>query len=364
MMKKIFISLAFLLPLIINAQQKKVIENILVITTDGFRWQEVFKGMDPSIANDGLFNGGDSLSIYKKYWATTETERRQKLLPFIWNTIGTGGQIYGNRMFGNKVDNANKYKFSYPGYNEIFTGFPDTLVNSNDYPPNPHINVLEYINRQPGYQGKVAAFTAWEAFNRILNEERSGIPVVAAFDATGGNNPSPREQLLNDLLKDSYKPFHESECLDLFTHYAALEYLKNKKPKALYISYGETDEFAHAGRYLDYLNSAHQFDQWLKDLWNYIQSDPTYKNKTALLITVDHGRGDKIKKEWTSHGEAVADAHEIWFAVMGPGLPAKGEVKTPMQLYQKQFAQTIASLLGMKFTAAHSIAESISEIYK
>ena len=267
-------------------------------------------------------------------------------------------------MFGNKVDNANKYKFSYPGYNEIFTGFPDSLINSNDYPPNPHINVLEYINRQSGYQGKVAAFTAWEAFNRILNEKRSGIPVVAAFDATGGNNPSPREELLNDLLKDSYKPFHESECLDLFTHYAALEYLKNKKPKALYISYGETDEFAHAGRYLDYLNAAHQFDQWINDLWNYIQSDPTYKNKTALLITVDHGRGDRIKKEWTSHGEAVADAHEIWFAIMGPGLPAMGEVKTPMQLYQKQFAQTIASLLGMNYTAAHPIAESISEIYK
>ena len=31
-------------------------ENIIIITTDGFRWQEVFKGLDPAIANDKKFN--------------------------------------------------------------------------------------------------------------------------------------------------------------------------------------------------------------------------------------------------------------------------------------------------------------------
>jgi hypothetical protein len=47
---------------------------------------------------------------------------------------------------------------------------------------------------------------------------------------------------------------------------------------------------------------------------------------------------------------------------MGPGLPAKGEVKIPMQLYQKQIAQTIASLLGLQYKASHPIADAIKEI--
>ncbi len=164
------------------------------------------------------------------------------------------------------------------------------------------------------------------------------------------------------MLRDSYKPFGLDECLDVFTHYEAMEYLENKKPRVLYISYGETDDFAHAGRYEDYLNSANQVDKWLDMIWQYLQSTPQYKNKTALFVTVDHGRGDKKKTEWTSHGSEIQDAHEIWFALMGPGIAAKGEIKTPMQLYQKQFAQTMASLLGFTFKAEHPIGERIDAI--
>ena len=344
------------------AQQKT--ENMIVITTDGFRWQEVFGGMDSAIANQKKYNQGDSDFIFKKYWSNDVNERRKKLLPFLWNTIAVNGQIYGNRNLGNKVDNSNPYWFSYPGYSEIFCGFADTLVNSNDYKNNPNTNVLEFINKQPKYKNGVAAFGAWDAFERILNEPRSGFPVVAGFAPTGGKNPTQKEQLINSMLKDSYKPFNMEECLDVFTHYEAMEYLKTRKPKVLYIAYGETDEWAHAGRYKDYLESAHQFDKWVQDIWNYIQNDPQYKNKTSLFITVDHGRGDKIKDQWTDHGSDISDAHEIWFAVMGPDVPAKGEVKTEMQIYQKQFAQTIASLLGLKFTAEHPVAKGISEVKK
>ena len=111
-------------------------ENIIIITTDGFRWQEVFKGMDSAIANNKRFNQGDSSYLYEKYWSNDATERRKKLLPFLWSTVSAHGQLYGNRTLGNKVNNANPYWFSYPGYNEIMTGYADTAVNSNEYPPN------------------------------------------------------------------------------------------------------------------------------------------------------------------------------------------------------------------------------------
>ena len=34
------------------------IENVIVITTDGLRWQEIYKGMDSLIAANGRFNQG------------------------------------------------------------------------------------------------------------------------------------------------------------------------------------------------------------------------------------------------------------------------------------------------------------------
>lgn len=346
-----------------NAKSK--IENVIVITTDGLRWQELYKGMDSLIAANGRFNQGrgDSARIFENYWDANETERRKKLLPFFWDSIAQKGQLYGNRAYGNKVDVANPYWFSYPGYNEIFTGYPDTAINSNEYKPNPHTTVLEYINQQEGFKGRVAAYGAWGAFDRILNKERCGFPVVSAFSPIGGDHPTPKEELINAMLKNSYKPYGLGECLDVFTHYAAMEYLKEKKPRVLFIGYGETDEWAHAGQYKDYLDAAKQVDTWIREIWEYVQSTPEYKNKTALFITTDHGRGDVTKDQWTGHGSGgVADSHEMWMAVMGPGVPAKGEVRTAMQLYQKQSAQTIASLLGLHYQANHPIAEEVKEI--
>jgi hypothetical protein len=95
-----------------------------------------------------------------------------------------------------------------------------------------------------------------------------------------------------------------------------------------------------------------------------VQSQPQYKNKTALFITTDHGRGDAVKEEWTSHGNSIKDAYEIWFAVLSPAITSKGEMKTEMQLYQKQFAQTIAKLLGYTFKADHPVAEEIGPVFK
>lgn len=347
-----------------GGQAQRQTENLIIITTDGWRWQELFRGMDSAIANNPKFNQGDSDYIYKTYWSADEKERRKKLMPFFWSTLVSKGQVFGNRDLNSRVDVANPYWFSYPGYSEIFTGYADTAINSNSYPPNPHVTVLEFLNRQARTRGKVAVFGAWDAFDRILNEQRGGFPVVSAFNPMGGSKPTANEKLINAMLKDSFKPWGEAECLDVFTHYGALEYLKTKKPKVLYIAYGETDEWAHAGHYRSYLDAGRQVDDWIKELWNYIQSDPQYKNKTTLFITTDHGRGDLEKEKWTSHNNSITGAHEIWFAVMGPDTPQRGELSNSAPLYQQQFAQTFAKLLGYTYTAKHPVADEILYVFK
>lgn len=332
-------------------------ENLIIITTDGFRWQEVFTGMDSALANDKRYHQNASEELFDKYWSDNLKERRKLLMPFMWTTFSQLGSLYGNRGYDNKVNNNNPYWFSYPGYNELLSGYADTAINSNNYKHNPNVTLPEFLHKQPGFNGKVAAFGAWNAFDRILNEPRAGFPVICGFDTVASTTT---EQLLtNKMLRQGYRPWGEEECLDVFTHQSAIQYLKEKSPKVLYIAYGETDEHAHGGDYRDYLNAAHQVDAWIGEIWHYVQEHPQYRNKTVMLVTVDHGRGDEVKKEWTSHNSSIKGSDQTWFALIGPGVPGKGELRTSGQIYQDQLAKTLARLLGFEFVADHPVGKPV-----
>jgi hypothetical protein len=352
-MKKSFLTIAIFFSLLISFGQQKA-ENIIIITLDGFRWQEVFNGADDFLINSKEYVH-DTAELKEKFWATTAEDRRKKLLPFLWSTVVTEGQLHGNRKYGSKANVLNCYQFSYPGYNEIFTGYPDTAVNSNDKILNPNENVLEFINRQKNYKTKVAAFTTWDVFPYILNEQRSGIYVNADVDTLRFS--SPAFQILNEFQFLAAKPIGVRP--DVITYMAAKQYVKEFKPKVLYIAFDETDDFAHNGMYDQYLLSAHAEDAMIHDLWDMIQSMPEYQNKTALIISCDHGRGDLKKEEWTSHSNKIAESGQTWMAFLGKGIDAKGEIKQKEQIYQAQLAQTIAALLGFKFIPKHPVEKSI-----
>ena len=79
---------------------------------------------------------------------------------------------------------------------------------------------------------------------------------------------------------------------------------------------GETDEWAHQRRYDLYLDAAWRNDRMIRRLWEAAQSTPEYANRTALIVTTDHGRGDK-PEDWPDHGRETPASERIWIAVMG-----------------------------------------------
>jgi bisphosphoglycerate-independent phosphoglycerate mutase (AlkP superfamily) len=119
----------------------------------------------------------------------------------------------------------------------------------------------------------------------------------------------------------------------------------------MFVGYGETDEWAHAGRYDQVLTSAHQFDQFVADLWNTMQQIPQYRDSTTFIITADHGRGSGLT-QWKDHGADVPGAESIWIAVIGPDTPARGELKRSEPVTQSQIAATMAELLGENYRAS------------
>jgi hypothetical protein len=145
---------------------------------------------------------------------------------------------------------------------------------------------------------------------------------------------------------------------DMLTWLSAREYIKKHHPKVVYLGFGETDEYAHRGRYDLYLQKAADVDRMIGELWYYVQTDPFYKDNTTFIITTDHGRG-KNPAGWQTHGFWARGSGEIWLALIGPDIYPAGEIKEEQKIWQQQFAATISMLLGEQFKAEHKVAGPI-----
>lgn len=283
--------------------------------------------------------------------------RRKKLMPFFWNVIAQKGQLYGNRTMNNKVNAKNLYKVSYPGYNEILTGYTDPRIVINLPRNNKNVSILEFLNNQEEYHDKVVAFSSWYIFPYILNKERSGLKINSGYDPVEEEEDDSTFSMINDVQEDVNEKGQTRH--DWLTFLNAKEYVERHHPRVVFIGLGETDEFAHHGHYDMYLQQATAVDKMIADLWYYVQTSSFYKNKTTFIITTDHGRGAK-PTSWPGHHLFIRGSAQTWIAMIGPDILPEGEIKTGEQIYQKQIAPTIAMFLGQKFENGHTLSKPIS----
>lgn len=357
-MKSLLSLLALLIGITTVAQQKTRTKNIIYISVDGYRWKELFRGAEQALLTNKKYNSASAADNLKRYWVEDVKERRRMLMPFVWNYMEQHGQLYGNRDLGNNVNVRNKAWISYPGRSESITGYADPAITTNDHPDNPNENVLEFINKQKGFNGKVVTFASWDAVGRIVNRNRNGMLVNIPFDNLQGSNLSEAEQLATETQHYAPKIWGDGERLDANTYALAQAYILAHHPRVVYLDLADTDEYGHEGKYDAYLEAIHNIDAMIGHLWERLQQDGFYKNNTTFIIVPDHGRGDD--HQWTSHGSSIPHANDTWLLVMGPDTPVLGEVKAAQQIYQDQFAKTLADLLGFNFTSQqHPVGEVI-----
>jgi hypothetical protein len=336
--------------------------NVVLIVSDGLRWQEIFTGADPTLLDEehgGIWDKQQDLK--REFWRDDVNERRKALFPFLWTTIAAHGQIFGNQTKGSIARVTNGLAFSYPGYNEMLTGHADPRVNSNEFGPNPNISVYEWLNGLPQLHGHVAVYASWATFKDIFNVSRSHLPLHVGWDPPYPANAGPREQLLNELYATTTR-LDDEDVYDSFMQAPLLDGVRKDKPRVLFVGYGETDNWGHAGRYDLLLHSAHMFDHFVEQLWNLLQSLPEYRDSTTILLTADHGRGSGLS-EWKEHGVEQKGSENIWLAVLGPDTAPLGERSNTPEIHQAQIAATIAALLGKDYrTAVPAAAAPIAEV--
>ena len=347
------LSALFLLVIVtpVGAQSPQRTRNVVLIVSDGLRWQEVFTGADPTLLNEA--NGGiwdKEADLRREFWREDPGERRRALFPFLWNTVAVRGQIFGNQALGSVARVTNGLAFSYPGYNEMLTGHPDARINSNEFGPNPNISVLEWLNTLPDLHAKVSVYATWAIFKDILNVPRSHLPLQVGWDPPYHGSLTPRQELLNRLYESTTR-LDDEDVYNAFLQVSLLESFDKEQPRVLFVGYGETDNWAHAGRYDLLLHSAHLFDRFVGELWERLQALPAYRDSTTFIITTDHGRGSG-PTEWKEHGVEQKGSENIWIAVLGPDTPPLGERGHTTEVHQAQIAATVAALLGKDYRQA------------
>ncbi len=343
---------AFAALILLSSPLSAQTKNLFLIMPDGMRWQEVFRGVDADMLTKD--HKIDNAAPFKdEFVKDTPEAQREALMPFLWTTVAKQGQIYGNRDKGSIARVTNPHWFSYPGYSETLCGFVEPAIDSNKKLPNPNTTVFEFLHAKPAFAGKVAAFGTWDVFPFIFNAERSGFPVDDGIGPLSRGTLTPAIHTINTLRKET--PRRWSSChFDSLSFRAAKEWIGANKPRVCFIGLGETDEWAHEGDYGQYLRAAQRDDAYIRELWDFCQSDPQYQNSTTFIITTDHGRGDKATspKDWNNHNAKSPGSDAIWIAVIGPSTPALGERTNCEPVTQSQIAATIASLLGENYNAA------------
>ena len=131
-----------------------------------------------------------------------------------------------------------------------------------------------------------------------------------------------------------------------------MKHLAAARPRVLYLALGETDDWAHDGRYEQVLGAYARTDAYFKELWGWLQEQPDYRGRTHLLITTDHGRGH-TPKDWRDHGAKIKGADEVWIAFVSPRMSQRGPWRDHAQLSSSQVASTLASWMGVDWNATH-----------
>jgi hypothetical protein len=323
-------------------------QNVVLIVSDGLRWQEIFTGADPTLLNEKA--GGSWLAeadLRKRYWRDDVDARRAVLFPFLWGTVAKQGQIYGNQRKGSLAHVTNGKAFSYPGYNEMSTGYPNDAIDSNEFGPNPNATVFEWLNKFDEFRGKVAIYGTWNVYDNIFNRSRSGLVMQTGWVLPKKAHETPRDALLRELY-DTTTRFDEEDVDNSLLQIPLLDYVKTGLPRVLFVGYGETDNWAHQGRYDLVLDSAHRMDHFVRQLWDTMQAMPQYHGTTTFIITTDHGRGGGLT-EWKEHGVEQKGSENIWIAVLGPDTPPLGERAHVAPVTQAQIAATVAAVVGKDY---------------
>ena len=132
---------------------------------------------------------------------------------------------------------------------------------------------------------------------------------------------------------------------DSITFNQAKNLLIQYHPRLVLIQFKEPDTQGHGNNWNGYLQGILTTDEYLWQLWSFLQNDPFYAGNTTLFVTNDHGRHlDNVADGFVSHGDSCEGCRHINLFAAGPDFK-KGMIVNN-RYNQVDIPVTIAELMG------------------
>src|SRR5215475_4333859 len=216
--------------------------------------------------------------------------------------------------------------------------------------------VKEVVRKRPG-GGVADRENVLRQLQGILSEGYEGVGWTV-FKGGRELDAHLRETLTHSLVEYINGPEAPTSG-DELTFFITREVMREFAPRLLLVNFWDMD-VAHWGSYSLYLQAINRTDRLTGMLWDETQSNPSYKDKTTLLILPELGRDGDVNAAngFLNHRSGDASCRNMWMLAMGAGVPA-GETERPMQ--HVDIAPTVASMLeisagdGMAGRPAHEI---------
>ena len=319
-MKFLLICLIILSPLAQSQSCENKGPNVILFTWDGVRNQEFFKGTD---------------DFHKD---TTQASERGQIFTTFWAKYANEGMVFGEQ---NQYQIASSIGVSLPSYQALMVGHANECRN-NQCGQIKEETFLEKIKKNLRLNiGDVAVFGSWEGMKNSVAQDSEQILEVIFPEIKNDKYLSPEILLLqNNAMLDL--PTWKESRKDKYTFEMALQYLKKKCPRLLYISLVDSDENGHLNDYPGYIKTLRTYDQYLEQIIKTLKTMGQYGAETTLFVTTDHSRGEGEK--WISHGTDDKDKNVFLF-VRGRGVKPQGKINASAT--HAQIAPTIEFLMGL-----------------
>ncbi len=314
-------------------------KNVIFITLDGLRYEEFFNGTDPI-----LHNG-----------------KHQKLFKIFWEKYAQEGVIYGDPRLNAVMKINNATGVSHPAYVNLFSGYYETYCQKNSFGDEcPRFNrTTTFIERLVNELGvpreKVATFSSWKRVEDAIEKNKGttifngGKDIFVDPYYPLAHDKINREQVAVCGISDDPDEVY-NERPDIFTFRHSMTYLKNHKPKFLYIHLAETDALAHQDDYGGLIKEIAWCDGAIDEVIQTLNGMGDYGKNTVLIITTDHGRGRQ--QAWKEHGKHLSEKNwknvqKVWAYIRDPQVPGQGPVKH--QDYSHAYLRpTMEALMGLQ----------------
>ncbi len=256
--------------------------NVVLITFDGVRWQELINGSDPLL-----------------------TKTPETLFPYFWSTLVTRGRLYGNRREGSAMSVVTIANASLPGYASMYAEREQGCLTNACR----RITVPTFVDRVRDEldvpQAKISVFASWSKMRMAVTSREDVASLhcgVAELNEEHAKGPP--------LQVDGAFDF------DRFATSDALAAIDRDQPRYLHLGLLDSDRYGHQRKYLKYVEVLKAYDRVLADVVEHLEHSGEYGRNTAIIVTTDHGRG--LWDQWSDHGPQVPGSSHVFAFVMLP----------------------------------------------